>query len=109
MKSKHGDELTTRIIKNLSDILIMKYLKTHPLSSGYEILKHLHKTYNIPFSPGTIYHEIYMLERKRAVKGEGDDNGRMYSLTVEGKKMLTATVAEGKKIQELIADILSES
>jgi DNA-binding PadR family transcriptional regulator len=109
MKPKRNDELTTRIIKNFSDILILKYLKIHPLSSGYEILKHLHETYNIVFSPGTIYHEIYMLERDSIIKSEGDANGRMYSLTAKGEKTLMATIKEGEKIQELIAGIFSEN
>ncbi len=109
MNPKRSDDLTIRMIKSLSDILIIKYLKTHPLSSGYEILRHLQGTYKITFSPGTIYHEIYMLERYRMVKSEGDDNGRIYSLTEQGQKKLTATIQDSKRVQEIVAGILSEN
>ncbi len=89
--------------------MILKYLKTHPLSSGYEILRHLGGKYNIRFSPGTIYHELYLLERKKAIESEGDDNGRTYSLTVEGEKTLAAMFQDGAQIQQLIATIFSEA
>ena len=38
MKPNRNDDLMARTIKTFSDILILKYLKTNPLSSGYEIL-----------------------------------------------------------------------
>jgi len=108
MKPKRDDDLTTRIIKNFSDILILKYLKTNPLSSGYEILRHLHEKYRITFSPGTIYHEIYLLERKKYVKSDGDESGRIYSLTVEGEQALKEILRAGKEVQQLVADIFLE-
>ena len=103
------DDLTARTIKNFSDILIMKYLKKHPLSSGYQILKHLHTTYNVLFSPGTIYHQIYLLERSSILKSEGDENGRIYCLTLEGQKTFDTTIESGKQMLALIADIFSEN
>ncbi|MCL5877089.1 MAG: PadR family transcriptional regulator [Candidatus Bathyarchaeota archaeon] len=109
MKPKRDEDLTTRIIKNFSDILILKYLKISPLSSGYEILRHLHEKYKITFSPGTIYHEIYLLERKKCLRSEGDEGGRVYSLTAEGEQSLADIFGASKQISQLVSDIFSET
>ncbi len=108
MKLAHHEDLEIRTIKNFVDVLILKFLKVHPLSSGYQILKYLHNEYNILFSPGTVYNDIYSLERKNLIKGEGDENGRIYCLTEKGENALAVTAKTSKKIQELVYAILSE-
>ena len=107
MKLRHCEDLKSRTIKSFADILILKFLKVHALSSGYQILKHLHEEFDVLFSPGTIYHQIYLLERKNLIKGDGDDNSRIYSLTAEGEKKLASTVMASGQIQELVLNILS--
>jgi DNA-binding PadR family transcriptional regulator len=109
MKPKSTDDLRARTIKNFADMLILKYIKKHPLSSGYEILRYLYTTYSIVFSPGTIYHEIYRLERKNLIQSQGDENVRMYTITSDGDGALTAAVNASKQMQELVAEILSEN
>jgi DNA-binding PadR family transcriptional regulator len=108
MKAAHNDDLKIRTIKSFADILILKFLKLHPLNSGYQILKHMHEEYDILFSPGTIYNEIYALERKSLLKGEGDENGRIYCLTEKGERALCSTAKTSKQIQDLVCTILSE-
>ena len=83
MRPNRKDDLMARTIKTFSDSLILKHLKTNPLSSGYEILLKFHENFEINFSPGTIYHAIYLLERKKAIISEGEEMSRMYSLTDE--------------------------
>jgi DNA-binding PadR family transcriptional regulator len=109
MKNQGDQALDKRTIKSFVDILILKHLKKHPLISGYEILKYLHEEFDIPFSPGTIYHAIYLLERRDLVKGDGDELGRIYCLTSEGEKTLDFACKSKPQIQELVASILSEA
>jgi len=109
MKNQGDQDLDKRTIKSFLDILILKHLKKHPLISGYEILKHLHEEFDIPFSPGTIYHAVYLLERRTLVKGDGDELGRNYCLTIEGEKMLDSAYKSKPQIQELVSSILSEA
>jgi DNA-binding PadR family transcriptional regulator len=109
MKLAHHDDLEIRTIKSFVDVLILKYLKTHPLSSGYQILKYLHNEFNILFSPGTVYNDIYSLERKNLIVGDGDENGRIYCVTEKGERALASTAKTSKKIQELVCAILSEA
>jgi DNA-binding PadR family transcriptional regulator len=108
VKTDRNSDLRIRVIKNFTDILVMKYLKTKPSSSGYQILRHLHETLNIPFSPGTIYNEIYTLERKGLLKSDGNDNCRVYSLTPQGQETLNEMVDKKKEMQDLIAEIFKK-
>ena len=108
MKNNGDQALDKRTIKSFVDILILKHLKKKPFISGYEILKYLHEEFDIPFSPGTVYHAIYLLERKTLVKGDGDELGRIYCLTNEGEKMLDDACKSKPQIQELVSSIFSE-
>ena len=109
MKCAHNEDLKIRTIKSFADILILKFLKLYPLNSGYQILRHLHLEYDIVFSPGTIYNEIYSLERKKLIKGEGDETGRIYCLTDKGEQTLISTANSSSQIQGLVSRILSEN
>ncbi|HSV48970.1 MAG TPA: helix-turn-helix transcriptional regulator, partial [Candidatus Acidoferrales bacterium] len=80
MKQNRSNDLKVRVIKNFTDILMLKYLKRNSRSSGYQILRSLHEKHSILFSPGTIYNEIYSLERKGFIASEGDETSRVYSL-----------------------------
>jgi len=112
---KHGyvDDMKIRTIKCFTDIIILKYLKRHSLSNGYQIMKYLRGSYGLLFSPGTVYTAIYLLERKGLIKSDGlengrVENGRIYHLTDEGEKALNCTVETSKQIQELLSEILSK-
>jgi DNA-binding PadR family transcriptional regulator len=108
VKIDRNSDLRVRIIKNFTDILVLKHLKAKPSSSGYQILRHLHETLSIPFSPGTIYNEIYMLERKGLIKSDGDENARVYSLTPQGQDALNQIADKKKEMQDLIAEIFKK-
>ncbi len=109
MRANRNDDLMARTIKTFSDVLILKYLKTNPLSSGYEILVRFHEKFEINFSPGTIYHALYLLERKKAITSQGDERSRMYSLTDEGEKILAAILLSREQIRQLVDSIFSEN
>ena len=108
MKLQNNDDLETRIIKTFVDVLILKHLKKSPLKSGYQILRYLHGELNMSFSPATVYHAIYLLERKNLIQCHSDENGRIYALTDQGERTLKSTADSSIKIQNLVQSILSE-
>ena len=113
MKQSYIDDLKIRTIKCFTDIIILKYLKRHSLSNGYQIIKYLNDDYGLLFSPGTVYSAVYLLERKGLIKADGGEkgrmeNGRIYHLTDEGEKTLNCTVETSKQIQEIVSEILSK-
>jgi len=101
-------QLEKKIIKNFTDLIILKYLQKYPFISGYEILNYLRQKFDIPFSPGTIYNTIYSLERHGLIKGNGLEIGRTYELTAEGGKMMNATVKGKKRIKTFVDTLLDE-
>lgn len=109
-ETKYADRMSLerKIIKNFTDLLILKHLQKHPLVSGYEILNYLRQKFDVPFSPGTIYTAIYSLERHGLIKGDGPEIGRSYELTNEGGKMIDTTVKARKRIQRLFTNLLLE-
>ena len=107
MKSRRSKDLKIRTIKSFTDVLILKYLKVHPCSNGYQILCHLHEQYSIIFSPGTVYHEIHILERNKLIESEDDEDGRIYRLTDGGEEELFNHANISDQIQMLVSTILS--
>jgi DNA-binding PadR family transcriptional regulator len=98
--------LEKKIIRDFIDLLILKHLQKYPFVSGYEILNYLRQKFDIPFSPGTVYSMIYSLERHGLIKGDGNDIGRTYKLTNEGKNSIDEAVKAQDRIQRIIADVL---
>jgi DNA-binding PadR family transcriptional regulator len=109
MRCQEDQDLEARTIKNFVDILILKHLKDHPLISCYEILRYLQEELDIPFSPGTVYHMVSLLERRALIKGDSDERGRTYALTTKGEKRLDFAYKSKDQIQTLISTILSEA
>jgi hypothetical protein len=52
---------------------------------------------------------VSLLERRAFVKGDGDDRGRTYALTLKGEKRLNFACKSKDQIQTLISSILSEA
>jgi DNA-binding PadR family transcriptional regulator len=109
MKQNRNNDFKVRIIKDFTDILMLKCLKLNPQISGYQILHSLREKHNILFSPGSIYNEIYSLERKGFIASKGDENSRVYSLTEKGEEALNNMINEGKEALELIKSIFSKT
>ena len=99
--------LEKKIIRNFTDLLILKHLRKYPLVSGYEILTFLRQKFDIPFSPGTIYNVIYSLERHGFIKGNGNEIGREYELTTEGGKLIDVVKTQ-TRIKRLFTEIILE-
>lgn len=101
----NGSPIEEKIIKNFTDLLILKHIQKKPLISGYEILNYLRRKFDVPFSPGTIYSTLYSLERHGLIKNDGNEIGRTYELTNEGRKMMDGTTETRKRIQQVLVDI----
>jgi DNA-binding PadR family transcriptional regulator len=108
-KEKNNADRTSfekKIIRNFTDILILKHLQKAPLVSGYEILNYLRKKCDIPFSPGTIYGTIYSLERNGLIKGNGPKTGRTYIITVRGRETLSSIIKASIRIQSIFIELI---
>jgi PadR family transcriptional regulator PadR len=87
-------EVSTKLMKGLLDLIILQFLSTQPMH-GYQIITKIRKNFGVYFGPSTIYPLLGTLEKKGLVASQWNTNSerprKIYSLTNNGKSMLTFT------------------
>lgn len=87
-------EVQVKLAKGLLDLIILQFLNTEPMH-GYEVITKVRKTFGVYFGPSTIYPLLSTLEKKGYISSQWDmENDRprkVYSLTNEGRNMLSFT------------------
>ena len=104
LKAKNCQQIEERIIKNALDIIIIKAVKENMLN-GYEIKLLVRRKFGVSLSAGTIYPQIYALEKKDLLKCYEKRGTRCYSLTYKGQTMISAINVMQNRIRVLIRDI----
>jgi DNA-binding PadR family transcriptional regulator len=87
-------EIQVKLTKGLLEMIVLQFLSKNPMH-GYQIIKHIRKTFGVYFGPSTIYPLLNTLEKKKFVKSEWDMEGerprKTYFLTAEGQDFLDYT------------------
>jgi len=95
----------TKLTKGLLDLIILQLLDTHPMH-GYELIVTIRKFYGVSFGASTIYPTLSAMEKKRYIKCNWNMNGdrpkKVYTLTGEGKSLLTYTTDSLRGICRII-------
>jgi DNA-binding PadR family transcriptional regulator len=91
------------------DIIILKNLRNNHLTSGYEVIKYLHKRYKILLSSGTVYSMLYALERQHLIEGNANNGKRMYKITTEGEEFLKEILVKKGLFYTLLSSVFSEA
>jgi DNA-binding PadR family transcriptional regulator len=96
-----------RTIVAFLDAVIMRQLKDQP-QSGYDIIQHVHNKFGILVSPGTVYAQLYSMQRKNLIKAsfEGTKK-RSYELTDYCLRVLEIT-NNSKEIKNFLLGIITE-
>jgi DNA-binding PadR family transcriptional regulator len=102
--NKTVEKLRSRVIKNFLDILVLTEIKDKPLS-GYDVIGLIHKKYDVLLSSGTIYSQLYSLEREGIIRGEQNKRKRVYELTEEGEQAIGDIMKVNRQIQNLLKNI----
>jgi len=97
-------DIETRIVRNFMDVVILKELRTKPLS-GYDVIEFIHKKFDLLFSSGTVYSLIYSLERNGLIKAVWNQRRRDYMLTEKGKETIKAILNARDKIRALTSTV----
>ncbi|KYH40178.1 MAG: PadR-like family transcriptional regulator [Candidatus Bathyarchaeota archaeon B26-2] len=100
-------QIRKRLVRSLMDILILDELKKRSLS-GYDITLLIHKSFNFPVSPGSVYSVLYSLEREGLIRGFLRGKKRVYMLTSKGEMAVDAVLNMNRRILYLISRILPE-
>ena len=96
--------LEIEIMKNHLKIIFLLSIKKNGALSGYDLLQRTQDKYGVNLSPGTIYTQLYALERKNLLKGQIDSSGkRVYSLTSDGIKATDIILSSKDQIEKMFA------
>jgi len=98
-------EMQERIVKSFLDVLILMQLRKEPKSS-YDIIVFIQKKFRILMSSGTVYSNIYALERDGLIQGNWSQRKRVYTLTDKGMKTIQSIQNVNDKIQMFLATVL---
>lgn len=72
-----GDESVERFVKNDLDTIVLALILEKPMC-GTDIIKTIHKNFNVLLSPGTIYPLLHSLEKKGLLKCEYEVKTKTY-------------------------------
>ena len=100
--------LNRRIIENFMDIVILKHIWRNQSTSGYDVIKFLHRKFHILESPGKIYSILYLLERQSLIEGSMTQRKRVYRLTSKGEGLLRNVLLTRKHVNAILFSIFSE-
>jgi DNA-binding PadR family transcriptional regulator len=76
--------LKERIIKDFLDVIVLCELQNGSLS-GYDIISVVFRRYHFLISAGTVYSQLYKLERKGLIECSLCEKKKIYCLTSRGK------------------------
>jgi DNA-binding PadR family transcriptional regulator len=76
--------LKERIIKDFLDVIVLCELQNGSLS-GYDIISIIFRRYHFLISAGTVYSQLYKLERNGLIDCSLSEKKKIYRLTSHGK------------------------
>jgi DNA-binding PadR family transcriptional regulator len=102
-------DLKEDILRNHLDIFILTSIRNLGELSGYDLLVRFRKKFGANISVGTIYSQLYALERKQLIEGKTNEVGtRKYILTVKGANTLDVVLALKQQILDLVDSVFSQ-
>ena len=84
------DGMYKRLVKNFLDLIIMRKLEKRQCMGGYDIIAFLNTEFGMLISPGTVYANLYSMERNGLIEAKESENRRSYVLTDKGKQTIQA-------------------
>jgi DNA-binding PadR family transcriptional regulator len=101
-------DLKESTLKSNLDIFILVNTKHFGALSGYDLLLFFRKKYGPLISAGTMYAQLYAMERKKLIEGKDPSSGaRKFTLTTEGERTLEIVLALKNEVLSLTESIFS--
>jgi len=92
-------------IRSLLDLLILVGLGNDCSQSAYDIILFIHKKFDILLSSGTVYANLYRLERNGLINAKWTERKRIYALTENGKRAIDGIMDDYEKIHNLMTTL----
>lgn len=100
--------LCERAVKSFLDLLILSRLGNEKPMCGYDFVQLIHEEFRMHISTGTIYANLYALERGGLVKGHKSRRKRVYEITDRGTQFIEATYHALNPVQNWIKRIMKQ-
>jgi DNA-binding PadR family transcriptional regulator len=100
-------ELKEEVLKDHLNIFILTSIKSGGELSGYDLLLQFREKFEIQISAGTIYAQLYALERKQLIECKLKSDIRKYTLTAKGSKTLDIVLALKPQILGLVDSVFT--
>lgn len=105
-KAKVISRLRRRVIKSFLDILILSKLEKGEPMGGYDFISFIHKKFGVLVGSGTVYSNLYALEREGFINGYSSQRKRVYKITDMGKQFADAAHEAMNTVQYIVGKIL---
>jgi len=90
-----------RCVKNILDLVILKAVDGGS-KCGYDIIGHVHNTFHVLLSPGTVYPLLEAMAQQNILQSALKGKKRFYTLTKEGKELVKAVTSEYMKVHSIL-------
>jgi len=97
------------VIRNLTDLLILKELGKETNLSGGDFLSLFHDKYSVSVNSGSIFSMLYALEHKGLVESSMRSGKKTYKLTRKGKKKIKYVLSNLDSIFSFVRSVLDEN
>jgi len=77
-ESNIGNESIERFVKNYLDMIVLALILEKPMC-GIDVIKEIHRNFNVMLSPGTVYPLLHALEEKGLLECEYNIKKKVYS------------------------------
>jgi len=104
LKSEILKQMHKRIVKNFLDVVILMELSKHSMS-GYDVISFVHNKFHMLLSSGTVYSNLYFLEKNGLIRSEQARRKRIYMLTEQGKETAKAFLNSKDKILGMVLNV----
>jgi DNA-binding PadR family transcriptional regulator len=104
--SRVEKKLRERVLKSFLDVLILSKLENSEPMSGYDFISFINEEFGIIISTGTIYSNLYALERDGFLKGYHSQGKRVYKMSNKGMQFINETCQAIDPVKNWIEKIM---
>ncbi|MDI6916761.1 MAG: PadR family transcriptional regulator [Thermoplasmatales archaeon] len=103
-----GDESVERFVKNDLDTIVLALILEKPMC-GTDIIKTIHKNFNVLLSPGTIYPLLHSLEKKGLLKCEYEVKTKTYKPGKDAEPKIRSLLNEHVQTSRFLSRFLQST
>jgi DNA-binding PadR family transcriptional regulator len=105
MKRKKEPNIRERVFRAFLDLIILRAIEEQPMT-GYNLLRLFHKKFGILPNSSMIYSCLETMEKKNWIKHVPVKNGKSYSLSTQGQRMVNSMNMLAHEIHDAVKTMM---